>query len=107
MNTFSTLTLPARLWRNGDILPGTLQIAETGVSFLSPSGSQLLDDGEIPLRAIEAALPYNTFLFIRNGLILHLVDGSTVQLTLDRRKDALALLNRLHPTLGAPTKETR
>lgn len=99
MNDSSTLTVPARLWQNGGILPGAFCVSPAGVSFLSPSGAPLLDGGELPLSALETALPYNTFLLIPNGLTLHLKDGSTIQLTLDRRREVLTLLRRLKPGL--------
>lgn len=99
MNDSTELTVPARLWQNGDILPGSFRVSPEGVSFLSPSGSPLLDGGELPLDSLETALPYNTYLFIPNGLTLYLKNGSNVQLTLDRRRDVLALLRQLRPDL--------
>lgn len=99
MNDPTELTVPARLWQNGEIFPGVFRVSPEGVSFLSPSGSPLLDDGELPLDSLETALPYNTYLFIPNGLTLYLKNGSNVQLTLDRRRDVLTLLRRLRPDL--------
>lgn len=99
MNDCSTLTVPARLWQNGDLFPGVFRISPEGVSFLSPSGSPLLDNGELPLDSLETALPYNTYLFIPNGLTLYLKNGSNIQLTLDRRREVLTLLRHLRRDL--------
>lgn len=97
MNTSSSLTVAAWLWQNGETVPGLLTVSEAGVSFETPSGLKPLGDDALPLHAIETAVAYNTYLFIRNGLMLYLADGSAVQLTLERRKDVLSLLRLLKP----------
>lgn len=98
MNTSSSpLTVAAWLWQHGETIPGLLTVSESGVTFAAPSGSSPLGEDALPIYAIETALPYNTYLFIRNGLMLYLTDGSAIQLTLERRKAVLALLRRLKP----------
>lgn len=93
----SSLTVAAWLWQKSETLPGVLTLSEAGISFKTPAGNAPLGEEILPITSLEAALPYNTYLFIPNGLMLHLTDGSAIQLTLEKRKQVLALLRQLKP----------
>lgn len=96
-STISPLTVAAWLWQNGETIPGLLTVSEAGISFETPAGHTPLGDSALPIDSIEAALAYKTYLFIPNGLMLHLADGSAIQLTLEKRRQVLTLLRRLKP----------
>ncbi|MCD7799092.1 MAG: hypothetical protein LUG84_06765 [Akkermansiaceae bacterium] len=95
----ASLTVAARLWRNGVMVFGALTLNPKAMSFSTASGNVAEELAKVPVASIAEVSKYNTYLFIPNGILILLKNGETLQLIISERTRLLRYLRALRPEL--------